>query len=139
MNITVKGLNIEYIEEGSGIPVLLLHGWGSSFDVYKGIMASLSDRCRLVAVNFPGCGNSETMAEPWDLQDYCDFVCEFMQKVGLKDPIMMGHSHGGRVTMYMAALGYLGKGDIERAKEYAKWALDLDKCHSGVRDILCKN
>ena len=41
--------------------------------------------------------------------------------------------------LYMAALGYLGKGDMARAKEYAKWALDLDKCHSGVRDILCKN
>ncbi len=106
MNITVKGLDIEYIEQGEGIPVLLLHGWGSSFDVYKGIMSALADRCRLVALNFPGCGNSETMSEPWDLQDYCDFVVEFMQKVDLHDPIMIGHSHGGRVTMYMAALGY---------------------------------
>lgn len=38
--------------------------------------------------------------------------------------------------LYMASLGYLGKGDAVHAKEYAKWALELDQCHSGVRDIL---
>ena len=65
MNLEVKGLNIEYTEQGEGIPVLLLHGWASSMDLYKGIMSALSDRCRLVAVNFPGCGKSETMKEPW--------------------------------------------------------------------------
>ena len=65
------------------------------------VMSALCDRCRLVAVNFPGCGGSDTMKEPWTLEDYCDFVLEFMEKVGLKDPIMIGHSHGGRVTLKM--------------------------------------
>lgn len=103
MFIEIKGLKTEYTECGVGIPVLLLHGWGSSFDVYKGIMASLKDRCRLVAVNFPGCGQSETMKEPWCLEDYCDFCLEFMEKLNLKDPILIGHSHGGRVVLKMTA------------------------------------
>ena len=105
MNIIIDGLNREYTEEGSGIPVLLLHGWGSSFDVYKGIISALRDRCRLVAVNFPGCGKSDTMKEPWTLDDYCDFVLEFMKAVNLNNPIMIGHSHGGRVILKMAATG----------------------------------
>ena len=103
MFIEIKGLKTEYTECGEGIPVLLLHGWGSSFDVYKGIMASLKDRCRLVAVNFPGCGQSETMPEPWRLEDYCEFCLEFMEKLNLKDPILIGHSHGGRVVLKMTA------------------------------------
>lgn len=37
--------------------------------------------------------------------------------------------------LYMAALGYLGKGNTEMAKEYAKKGLSLDKCHMGFRDI----
>lgn len=103
MFIEIRGLKTEYTECGEGIPVLLLHGWGSSFDVYKGVIGSLKDRCRLVAVNFPGCGQSETMKEPWCLEDYCDFCLEFMEKLNLKDPILMGHSHGGRVVLKLTA------------------------------------
>ena len=103
MEVIIDGLKIEYTEQGSGTPVLLLHGWGSSFDVYKGIMASLCDRCRLVAVNFPGCGGSDTMSEPWNIDDYCNFVIKFMDAVGLDNPILMGHSHGGRVVLKMTA------------------------------------
>ena len=103
MNIKIDGLNIEYTEEGQGIPVLLLHGWNSSFEVYKGIISALRDRCRLVAVNFPGCAGSDTMPNPWSLDDYCDFVLKFMKAVKLDNPIMIGHSHGGRVILKMAA------------------------------------
>lgn len=108
MTVDLKGLKIEYTVSGEGkIPVLLLHGWGSSFDVYKGVMASLSDRCTLYALNFPGCGNSETMQEPWNLQDYCELVLEFINKLGIDNPILIGHSHGGRVILNLAATAQL--------------------------------
>ena len=105
MEIVINGLRIKYTDEGSGTPVLLLHGWGSSMDVYRGIISTLKGRCRLVAPDFPGCGGSDIMKEPWTLQDYCDFVLKFIEAVDLKDPIMIGHSHGGRVTLYMTATG----------------------------------
>ncbi|MBQ2669253.1 MAG: tetratricopeptide repeat protein, partial [Clostridia bacterium] len=38
--------------------------------------------------------------------------------------------------LYMAALGYLGKGDTARAKEYAEKGLELNKCHAGLMDIV---
>lgn len=105
MNVSIDGLNINYTDTGSGTPVLLLHGWGSSNEVYRGIINTLSSRCRLVAPDFPGCGGSDTMTEPWDLDRYCEFVLKFMKAVNLENPIMMGHSHGGRVTLYMTAKG----------------------------------
>ena len=105
MNVIIDGLKIEYTEKGEGIPVLLLHGWGSSYDVYGGVISALCDRCRLVAVNFPGCGGSDTMKAPWTLDNYCDFVLKFMKAVNLDNPIMIGHSHGGRVILKMAASG----------------------------------
>lgn len=104
----IKGLKTEYEIFGSGgTPVLLLHGWGASYDTYRGIVSALSDRCTLYAVNFPGCGNSQTMAEPWSVDDYCDFVLEFIKATKLENPIMIGHSHGGRVTMKLVADGKL--------------------------------
>lgn len=100
------GLKTEYLISGNGtIPVLLLHGWGASFDTYRGIISALSDRCKFYAVNFPGCGGSEAMKEPWDVDDYCDFVVEFLKFVDIENPIIFGHSHGGRVTMKLVADG----------------------------------
>lgn len=105
MFVTIDGLKINYTDEGKGIPVLLLHGWGSSNTVYAGIINTLKGRCRLVAPDFPGCGGSDTMSEPWTLETYADFVLKFIEAVNLENPIMMGHSHGGRVTLYMTAMG----------------------------------
>lgn len=103
MNINIDGLGIEYSDTGSGIPVLLLHGWGSSNSVYAGIISALGNRCRLVAPNFPGCGGSDIMSSPWTLGDYCDFVLKFIKAVGLENPILIGHSHGGRVVLKLTA------------------------------------
>lgn len=105
MNINIDGLNIKYTDEGSGQPVLLLHGWNSSYTVYNGIINLLKSRYRVVALNFPGCDGSDTMESPWTLEDYCAFVLKFMAALDIKDPIMFGHSHGGRVTLKMAAEG----------------------------------
>lgn len=103
MEIIIDGLKIEYTDTATDKPVaLLLHGWGSSFDVYKGISSALSDRLRIVALNFPGCGNSDTMKEPWNIDDYCNLVLKFLSALNIENPIMFGHSHGGRVIMKLA-------------------------------------
>lgn len=107
MEVTVKNLNIHYEESGTGHDVLLLHGWNSSWEVYKGIMNSLSGLCHFVALDFPGCNKSETMKEVWDTKDYADFVLEFIEKTNLHNPILVGHSHGGRVCMYLAGMGLI--------------------------------
>ena len=100
----IDGLSIEYTVSGNGdIPVLLLHGWGSSFDVYKGIFAALDDRCKLYALNFPGCGKSDVMKTPWKLEDYCELVLKFINMQNIENPILIGHSHGGRVILKLTA------------------------------------
>ena len=103
MNITIDGLNIEYIDEGEGTPVLFLHGWGSSYKFYENIIKALSGRCRCVALNFPGCGSSDTMEKPWSLDDYCDLIVKFAKEVNLENPILIGHSHGGRCILKLTA------------------------------------
>ncbi len=103
MNITIKGINVNYQDVGSGQPILLLHGWGSSCQVYKGIINLLKDSYRLIAPDFPGCGSTPAMDTPWDTDDYVDFVLEFLNALDIINPILIGHSHGGRVCMKAAA------------------------------------
>lgn len=38
--------------------------------------------------------------------------------------------------LFMASLGYLGKGDKEKSKGYAKKGLELDRCHTGFTDLI---
>lgn len=105
MEITLKGININYIVEGNGKPVVLLHGWGSSADAYRGIISALSKKCKFYALDFPGCGKSGTMESPWTLGDYCDLVVDFINEMSLDNPALIGHSHGGRVVMKLCADG----------------------------------
>ena len=107
MNILIDGLNINYEQVGSGPDVLLLHGWGSSLDVYRSIVSVMNDSCRLTSLDFPGCGKSDTMPTPWSIDNYTDFVLKFIKQTGLNNPILVGHSHGGRVIMKLAGSGLL--------------------------------
>ncbi len=99
MEVIVKDLKINYVEKGQGDPVLMLHGWGSSVLPFNNIIDLLSLKYRVIAPEFPGCGQSEVMKEPWTIEDYCDFVLGFCEKVNIENPILIGHSHGGRVIM----------------------------------------
>ena len=95
----INGMKIHYIEQGTGPDVLLLHGWGASSESFKGIMSSLSDRCHLVAIDFPGCGESDLPKTALNIDDYVDLVLKFCESLGLEAPILIGHSHGCRVIM----------------------------------------
>lgn len=108
MEILIDGLKIEYTDTATDKPpVLLLHGWGSSFDVYRGIISALGDRCRMIALNFPGCGASDTMSTPWTVDDYCNLVLKFLSALKIENPILIGHSHGGRVIMKLVGGGLI--------------------------------
>ncbi len=99
ININIDGLNIHYIDEGAGTEVLFLHGWGSSVEPWRGVINTLKPFCRTVAIDFPGCGGSDTMPSPWTVDDYADLVIKFIKAAGLKNPVLVGHSNGGRVIM----------------------------------------
>ncbi|MBQ7046086.1 MAG: alpha/beta hydrolase [Clostridia bacterium] len=112
MTVNLMGIDINYIVEGEGADVVLLHGWGSSTDAYRGVINALKHKCRLFALDFPGCGKTPAMSSPWTLGDYCNLVLEFIKSLNLNNPIMIGHSHGGRVILKMAGSGMVSPSKI---------------------------
>lgn len=104
MNIEINGLNINYETVGDGKEILLLHGWGSSLNAYSFIMNTFKDRYKLTAVDLPGFGKSDMLSSPWTVDDYCDFVLEFIKKINIKDPVYIGHSFGGRLIIKLSGL-----------------------------------
>ena len=105
MFTTVDGLRIYYRDEGQGPLLVLLHGWGSTTDLFDGIYRFASAKYRVIGPDFPGAGRSEEPAEPMGLDDYVRFVKRFLETVAPEEReiIFLGHSHGGRVLIRMAA------------------------------------
>lgn len=100
----IDGLRINYTDEGSGTPVLLIHGWGSSIKPWAPILNGFQGY-RVIALDLPGCGESDILKTDWGIDDYCDFILKFMKAIEIENPIMVGHSHGGRICLKIAADG----------------------------------
>ncbi len=106
METTIDGMKLHYHITGDGSrDILLLHGWASSLDVWVHIEKHLSNRFRLISLDFPGCGKSGMPQAPLTLENYGDIVLRFIENAGLRDPIFFGHSHGGRVILHLAGHG----------------------------------
>ncbi|HBC31742.1 MAG TPA: alpha/beta hydrolase [Clostridiales bacterium] len=103
MYIDIDGLNINYIDEGEGNHVLLLHGWGGSIQTMMPIFNILKDKFRVVTLDLPGFGNSDIPNEPWNSYNYSECINKFIEKINLKELILFGHSHGGRISIILAS------------------------------------
>ena len=101
MNINIDGLNINYIDEGSGEVVVLLHGWGSNITLFQSMTKLLSSKYRVIAMDMPGFGESDEPSTPWNVDNYVDFVIKFLKNFDVKSAVFLGHSFGGRVIIKM--------------------------------------
>ena len=103
MQIKVQGLNVNYIQYGKGKDILLLHGWGQNIAMMKPLGDNFCDRFRVTILDFPGFGESEEPKEAWTIDKYSLMLEEFVKQTGIKKPIVMGHSFGGRVAIRYSA------------------------------------
>lgn len=103
MKIKVKNVLVNYIQYGEGKDILLLHGWGQNIEMMKMLGDNFSDRFRITILDFPGFGLSEEPSESWTIKDFADMLEEFVKELGIKKPIIMGHSFGGRVAIRYSA------------------------------------
>ncbi len=106
--ITTKdGTSIFYKDWGKGQPVLFSHGWPLTADAWDAQMVFLGERgYRVIAHDRRSHGRS---SQTWDgnhMDQYADDLAELIEKLDLKDLIMVGHSTGGgEVTRYLGRHG----------------------------------
>jgi non-heme chloroperoxidase len=98
--ITTKdGMNMYYRDWGTGQPVLFNHGWPLTADAFEDQMFFLaSNGYRCVAVDRRGHGRSDQTWDGNDMDTYADDLNELVEKLDLKDIILVGHSTGGGVV-----------------------------------------
>ena len=103
MEISVKGLKINYVQYGKGKDIVLLHGWGQNIEMMKPLGDPFSDRYRITILDLPGFGQSEEPKEAWTMSNYNEMLEDFLNQVQVKKPIMIGHSFGGRLAIRYSA------------------------------------
>ncbi|MBR2638774.1 MAG: alpha/beta hydrolase [Bacteroidaceae bacterium] len=88
---------------GCGEPVLLLHGWGCTHEIYTSLQQLLSKKYKVYNFDFPGFGDSEEPAEVWGTEEYTCLVESFVRDNNIVSPALVGHSFGGRISIIYAS------------------------------------
>ena len=95
--------SIFHREDGSGAPLVLIHGITEDHRVWDELAAELAREARVIRVDLPGHGRSELPAQV-DALALATPVAELVQKLGLEPPRVVGHSLGGLVATLVGAL-----------------------------------
>lgn len=111
MDILIKNKKINYEVEGKGKSIILLHGWLASLETMKVLQKHLSKNFKVYNVDVIGFGKSDLPEEPMNVNDFGDFLSEFIMKLNIENPILIGHSNGGRIIINYAGrnLGNINK------------------------------
>jgi haloalkane dehalogenase len=103
--LDIDGLRVAYVDEGEGQPVVMLHGQPTWSFLFRKMIPPLRDAgYRCIAVDYVGFGRSD---KPVDLDWYSyerhtDVCREVMERLGLRDAILLGHDWGGPIGLRIA-------------------------------------
>ena len=94
---------VRYLAGGSGTPLVFLHGAGGAL-ADDPFLNRLAEKYRVYAPLLPGYGDSEECPELRDMLDFTLHSWDVVEALGLKDPILVGHSMGGMIAAEMAVV-----------------------------------
>lgn len=103
MQIEIYNTSTHYQKIGTGFPVVLLHGWGGSWETWSPLIPSLSETYQLIIPDLPLFGKSSS-TQVWDSSEYADWLAAFLsQVIPDKKYVVVGHSFGGKIASVHAA------------------------------------
>ena len=103
MFIKLGNLRVHYKVAGRGDPILLLHGWGCSTQHFAELQKHLAKQFTTYAIDLPGFGLSSVPEKIWGSSEYADLIVQFIGVAGIANPILIGHSLGGKIIISLVA------------------------------------
>ncbi len=98
----VDGLRIHYQEKGSGIPIVLIHGFSSSTHTWRDVFLPLSENYRVISLDLKGFGFSEKPTGDYSRRAQAEIVFKFLDQLNIKTAVLAGNSMGGEVALNVA-------------------------------------
>lgn len=109
--MNIDGININYVDFGNKKKkaIVLLHGWGQNIQMMQMLGEPFQKDFRIIAVDFPGFGLSDEPKESMGADGYTKIIEKLLDKLDVKEPILVGHSFGGRVSVKFASRNKVSK------------------------------
>jgi pimeloyl-ACP methyl ester carboxylesterase len=95
---------IRYSVSGEGSPVVLLHGYLESSEIWNGFGEKMSENFRVIAIDLPGHGKSDVYGDTHSMEFMAEAVSTLLDFLKIDKTFVIGHSMGGYVTLAMADL-----------------------------------
>lgn len=105
LQVKVNNWNINYEVLGEGNPVVLLHGWLTDMESMRPLANNLSQKFKVFLIDVVGFGKSDLPKDPLTTDDFGNFLKELLEKLEIKNPILIGHSNGGRIIINSVGRG----------------------------------
>lgn len=94
MITVINGIEMGYDDVGAGLPIVFIHAFPLNRTMWAPQVSALVERCRCIAVDLRGFGET-ALAEPVSMDQYADDVVAVMDKLGVERAIVAGCSMGG--------------------------------------------
>lgn len=125
-----RGVDIHYIDEGSGVPLLMVHGLGGSHRNFRKLSNEMKDSFRVIRVDLPGFGLSGFPENDHHyLTMYQEFMSDFISHLALDSVVLIGNSMGGGIS-WLTTLNHPKK--IRGLVLISAAGYDLQKVKKGV-------
>ncbi len=114
-SLIIQDLKIRYLQKGTGIPVVLLHGFSFSAETWSeiGLFDLLSADHSVYSFDMPY--GSKSRSDKFDAEnrdDYADFLNTMLKTLNINSPILIGASISGEVTLRYLMRGYSARSAI---------------------------
>ena len=93
---------IFYTDNGKGFPVIFLHGFCETHEIWSAFSAGLSKDFRILCLDLPGFGKSKILNAGFSITDVGKQLIQFIDALEIQECIIIGHSLGGYVLLAMA-------------------------------------
>jgi len=103
LKLRIDDLEINYLVQGSGDYVFLLHGWGAGLESFAQIAPVIAEKYTVVSLDLPGFGGSEEPPDVWGVSEYAACVVRFIEHFQCDKVILLGHSFGGRLIIKLSS------------------------------------
>ena len=101
MNVKV---NYKFLDNDFDKTLVFLHGWGQNIAMMEPLGKEFSNLYNILYIDLPGFGSSSEPAYVWSVSDYASCINKIIKDLRIDNPIIIGHSFGGRIGLIYASL-----------------------------------